>query len=159
LSEFDLPRLASAEGALATFPALPDTRIVVAPIGTGELFQRSPEVDPVTRTLRLRAALPSPGDGMRPGMLAELQIAVASVDAAVVIPAEAVVLDQGLPTAYVMLSGETFQRRDLVLGLADGDLVEVRAGLRPGEHVATRGAATIRMASLSPSSFGDGHAH
>ena len=77
----------------------------------------------------------------------------------VTIPAEAVVLDGGIPTAYVMLSGELFQRRELELGVRDGALVEVRAGLAPGERVVTRGAATIRMASLSPASFGAGHAH
>lgn len=159
ISEFDLSRVTAAEGAQATFPGLPGTGLAVTPISTGGLFLRSPEVDPVTRTLRIRAALPNAPDDVRPGILAELGIAVASVEAPVSIPTDAIVLDQGLPTAYVMLGGETFQRRDLVLGLRDSDRVEVKVGIEAGEHVATRGAATIRMAALSPSEFGHGHAH
>jgi RND family efflux transporter MFP subunit len=159
LSEFDVSRLSGAEGAVASFPGLAGLRLDVAPLAAGGLFQRAPEVDPVTRTLRLRASLPGAPGTLHPGMLAELAVAVASMDAPVTVPAEAVVLDQGLPTAYVLLGGESFQRRGLVLGLRDGDLVEVREGVLPGEHVATRGAATIRMAALSPSEFGHGHAH
>jgi cobalt-zinc-cadmium efflux system membrane fusion protein len=77
----------------------------------------------------------------------------------VAIPTEAVVMDQGLPTAYVMLEGELFQRRDLELGARDGDWVEVVRGVERGERVATRGAYLIKLAALSPASFGAGHAH
>jgi len=92
-------------------------------------------------------------------MLAELEIATGSVEAAVAIPTEAVVMDQGLATAYVMLEGELFQKRELGLGVKDGGMVEVLRGLEPGERVATRGAYIVKLAALSPASFGAGHAH
>jgi multidrug efflux pump subunit AcrA (membrane-fusion protein) len=92
-------------------------------------------------------------------MLADLEIAIAEVDAAVAIPAEAVVMDQGAATAYVMLDGELYQKRDLELGIKDGDFVEVRRGLAAGEHVAARGAYVVKLAALSPTSFGPGHQH
>lgn len=68
-------------------------------------------------------------------------------------------MDQGLPTAYVMLEGELFQKRDLELGARDGTWVEVLRGLEPGERVATRGAYVVKLAGLSPASFGANHAH
>jgi len=64
-----------------------------------------------------------------------------------------------LATAYVMLEGELFQRRELELGLRDGDRVEVLQGIAAGERVATRGAWVVKLAALSPASFGAGHAH
>ena len=96
---------------------------------------------------------------VRVGMVADLAIATGSVDAAVSIPFEAVVMDQGIPTAYVMLEGELFHERDLELGVRDGDWIEVRRGIEPGERLATRGAYLVRLAALSPASFGAGHAH
>jgi hypothetical protein len=96
---------------------------------------------------------------IRPGMFAELHISIGQHAASVVIPSEGVVLDQGLPTAYVMLEGEMFQRRELELGLEDGEWVEVLRGIAPGERVATRGAYVVKLAALSPASFGAGHAH
>jgi hypothetical protein len=68
-------------------------------------------------------------------------------------------MDQGQPTAWVMLTGEEFSKRVLRLGLRDAGRVEVFEGVAAGEHVATRGATDIRLASLSPASFGAGHAH
>ncbi len=96
---------------------------------------------------------------LRAGQAAELLLELGEVDAAVTLPEEAIVMDQGQPTAWVMLTGEEFQKRVLRLGLRDGGRVEVLEGVAAGEHVATRGAADIRLASLSPASFGAGHAH
>ena len=44
-------------------------------------------------------------------------------------------MDQGLPTTYVMLVGESFQLRDLGLDIDDGEWVEVKGGLRFGERL------------------------
>lgn len=68
-------------------------------------------------------------------------------------------MDQGLPTALVMLEGELFQKRELELGVRDGTWVEVLRGIERGERVATRGAYMVKLAALSPASFGAGHAH
>jgi hypothetical protein len=43
--------------------------------------------------------------------------------------------------------------------MRDGDLIEVRAGVEAGEHVATRGASTVRLAAMAPASFGHQHQH
>ena len=63
------------------------------------------------------------------------------------------------PTAFVLLSGESFQRRELTLGVRDNGFVEVKAGIEVGERVVTKGAYLIKLASLSPESFSAGHAH
>ncbi|MFT7464712.1 MAG: cobalt-zinc-cadmium efflux system membrane fusion protein [Pseudohongiellaceae bacterium] len=159
VSEFDLSQLSESPAAQVTLPALPTQRIPVGADGADGAAVMGSEVELPSRTVSIRYALPASLGAVRAGMLADLEIAVDVVDAPVVIPFEAVVMEQGMPTAYVMLHGELFQRRDLTLGLRDGDFVEVRAGIDAGEHVATRGAATLRLAALSPASFGHGHAH
>ncbi|MCB9508513.1 MAG: efflux RND transporter periplasmic adaptor subunit [Myxococcales bacterium] len=158
VSEFDIASAMAARDAVAVFSALPGVRVPLRRSGA-QLLALAPEVDATTHTVVVRGVLADGDPRLLPGMLSELEIGVASVDAAVVIPFEAIVMDQGLPVAYVMHGGESFDRRDLVLGVRDGDFVEVVSGVAPGEHVATRGASTIRMAAMSPAAFGPGHAH
>jgi cobalt-zinc-cadmium efflux system membrane fusion protein len=156
--EFDLPRIGEASAAVATFAALPGRRFELGGVSGGRPYIGQ-EVDASSRTLLVRYEMENPDGAVRPGMLAELEIATGSVEAAVAIPTEAVVMDQGLATAYVMLEGELFQKRELGLGVKDGGMVEVLRGLEPGERVATRGAYIVKLAALSPASFGAGHAH
>jgi RND family efflux transporter MFP subunit len=154
VSEFDLARIGDAAGAMGQFAALPAQRFALQ--GPPYIGQ---EVDPSSRTLLVRYELENPDGAIRPGMLAELHVSTGEHEARVVIPVEGVVMDQGLPTAFVMLEGELFQKRELELGVKDGGWVEVLSGIEPGERVATRGAYIVKLAALSPASFGAGHAH
>lgn len=158
VSEFDVARLGEAPRAVATFAAIPSRTFELRGPGGGAPYLGA-EVDGSSRTLLVRYELDNADGVVKPGMLAELLVSTGERDARVAIPAEGVVMDQGLPTAYVMLEGELFQRRDLELGLRDGGWVEVVRGIEPGERVATRGAYLVKLAALSPTSFGAGHAH
>lgn len=159
ISEFDLSRVRGAPSATATFAALPGLRIELASDAGGKLPYIGPVIDQVSRTTVIRFELRNGDGAIRAGMLAELAIATTTVEAAVVVPVEAVLMEQGIPTVYVMLEGESFQRREIEVGVKDGAFVEVRSGLAIGEHVATRGAYVVKLAALSPASFGAGHAH
>ncbi len=154
VSEFDLASVGTSPKAAVRFAALPDKRFDLS-----RNSYISQEVDANSRSLLLRFEMQNPENTVRPGMLAELEIATEEVDAPVAIPAAAIVMDQGMPTAYVMLEGELFQKRDLELGIKDGDWIEVRRGLSANERVATRGGYIVKLAALSPASFGAGHAH
>ncbi|MFN0008807.1 MAG: efflux RND transporter periplasmic adaptor subunit [Planctomycetota bacterium] len=156
--EFDVGRIGDASSAVAQFAALGTRRFDLrGPGGAGAYV--GPEVDPASRTLLVRFEIENADGAIRPGMLAELAISTGEHEAPVAIPVEGVVMDQGLATAYVMLEGELFQKRDLELGVKDGGWVEVLRGIEPGERVATRGAHIVKLAALSPASFGAGHAH
>jgi RND family efflux transporter MFP subunit len=159
VSEFDLHLLGESPTAVATFAALPERRVEIGASGGTGALSLLPVLDPESRTAVLRCEVANAGGSLKAGMLAELEIAVAKVNAAVAIPVEAILIDQGLPTAYVMLEGELFQKRELELGVKDGDRVEVLRGITAGERVATRGAYLVKLAALSPQSFGAGHQH
>lgn len=113
----------------------------------------------MSRTLLVRFLVPNPDGELRPGMVGVMRLASTVHKDAVALPASAVVLEHGQPSAYVMLEGETFQKRELQLGIRDGDFVEVLAGIQPGDRVATRGANAVKLAALSPAAFGPGHVH
>ncbi|MBI5364711.1 MAG: efflux RND transporter periplasmic adaptor subunit [Planctomycetes bacterium] len=159
VSEFDLHLVGPSSTGVVTCAALPGARFEVGGAEVGTSLKVLPTIDSVSRSAVLRCELQSGGGSIKPGMLAELEIATERAEAAVAMPLEAVLMEQGLPIAYVMLEGELFQKRELELGVKDGEFVEVRKGVAAGERVATRGAYVVKLAALSPTSFGPGHQH
>jgi len=158
LSEFDLDQLTETPSALLELPAFPGRRFDLRAMG-GELVDVGLRVDPATRTVPIRFELPNPDGVFRDGMVADVLLTTRHVADGVAVPEEALVLDNGRPLVFVMLSGETFQRREIETGIRDGGWVEIVSGLAEGERVATRGAYAIKLAALSPASFGHGHGH
>jgi membrane fusion protein, heavy metal efflux system len=159
VSEFDLAQVAGNPGALLRFAAYPGRTFDVLGEMDGRIVNLGRVVDPETRTLTLRYEVSNPGGLLRAGMFADVYLETGRADRTVAIPESAIVMDGGRPVAFVLLGGETFQKRSLDLGLRDGPLVEVRSGLQAGERVVTRGAYLVKLASASPASFGHGHAH
>jgi len=136
----------------------------------GEVFQGrvsylADEVAPESRTLRARADLENPDGRLRPGMFARVELSdPAEEDAppALVIPREAVQGQDGETVVFVALPGggdaRRFERRPVRLGRRSADLLEVLAGLDPGEKVVTEGAFLLKSAA-SEDELGGGHHH
>lgn len=155
--EADIERLRDATGA-AFFPQGFADEIDVTERG-GRLLAMGGVVDPRTRTIPLVFELPNPDRALRAGMSGRAHVFTGGVTEALAIPASAVVDEDGRPVAYVEAGGEAFERRQLVLGVRDGELVEVVSGLAAGERVVTRGAYEIRLAAVSGDVPAHGHAH
>ncbi|MBE7559536.1 efflux RND transporter periplasmic adaptor subunit [bacterium] len=125
----------------------------------GHVVQIGPVVDPRTRTMPIIYELPNPDNSLRPGMALNVFIETGHVENALVIPESAVVEEDTRPVAFVQVSGETFQKRDLVLGFSDRGWVQVQSGITEGEQVVVEGAYVVRLASVSTSIPAHGHAH
>jgi multidrug efflux pump subunit AcrA (membrane-fusion protein) len=78
---------------------------------------------------------------------------------ALVIPYSALIEEQGVFYAYVQTAGESFQKRELKLGISDGLLVQVLSGLSEGERVVTKGAYQIKLSQASGTMPAHGHEH
>ena len=59
-----------------------------------------------------------------------------------VIPREALAERGGKKVVFV-LKGQRVSRRDVVAGLGDDDIVEIRQGLEAGERIVVRGLETL----------------
>ena len=75
------------------------------------------------------------------------------------VPKDAVLTEAGRPYVFVQTGGESFARRFIEVGLRDGDLVGVRAGVQTGERVVTRGAYDVQLASAAGGLPAEGHLH
>jgi cobalt-zinc-cadmium efflux system membrane fusion protein len=158
LSEFDLAELPRTPNATFQLPAFPDRSFDVEAMG-GEFVGIGVRVDEQTRTVPIRFDCPNPDNLFHAGMVADVFLTTDSAVDCLAVPADAIVMDNGRPLVYVMLEGETFQRREVELGIRDNGWIEVVSGVAEGERVATRGAYVIKLAALSPASFGHGHGH
>ena len=159
VSEFDLGSLSATPGATLSLPAYPGWQADIINEAGGRFVHLGTVVDESSRVVPITYELPNPDGRFRVGMMAEVQVATRTVSEVVAIPEQAVVMDNGRPIAFVMLEGETFQRRELELGIRDNGFVEVISGVEASERVATKGAYALKLASQSPSSFGAGHVH
>lgn len=114
----------------------------VAPARTQVL----PAVDPATHTLELRLDLPAGIRGAVPGMFARAWLpAAATADARLFVPARSVLRRAELTGVYVVGADGRPLLRQVRLGRAEGDRIEVLSGVAAGERVALEPQAAARI--------------
>jgi multidrug efflux pump subunit AcrA (membrane-fusion protein) len=158
VSEYDLGRVRQAPGASYRLAAYPDQTVPILS-GGGRLIDVGAMVDPDTRTVPIRYEVPNKDGTLRVGMFADLLVETNRKQTALAVPKDAVVDEGGEVVAYVQRGGETFERRRVDVGIRDANLVEIRNGLAAGDRVATKGAYTIRLSTMSNAIPAHGHAH
>ncbi len=111
-------------------------------IFSGKVIRLAPMIDPVIRALRAEVEVEN-GEGLlRPGMYVEVTIIGEHREGVPVVPREAVTSRGGKWVVFV-LKGQRVSRREVVLGLGDDEIVEIRNGVEPGERIVIRGIETL----------------
>lgn len=150
--ERDLNRLAGNVTATFTTAAYPGQEFRGVVVDTGAV------IDERTRAASVVFQVPNSGRALRIGMQADVRLDAGESVTAMMIPKEAVLDNEGKKIVYVLLSGEEFQRREVMVGDEHGGKVAVLSGLQPGERVVTQGAYQIRLQELRPADAGV-HSH
>ncbi|MBM5810952.1 MAG: efflux RND transporter periplasmic adaptor subunit [Gammaproteobacteria bacterium] len=99
-------------------------------------------VDPVTRTVRVRARLPNPDGRLRPGMFLTVRVS-REPQPGLVVPEQAVIPERGSMYVFVVADGKV-ERREVQLGRRNPGEVEVIEGLAAGERVIVEGTQKVR---------------
>lgn len=99
----------------------------------GRVARVSPSIAEGTRTLPIEAEIPNPEGRLRPGTFAKADIVTAN-DAAIVVPADALVMFAGIEKVLIVDGGQARERR-VRTGLRQGDRVEIVEGVAPGDVV------------------------
>jgi RND family efflux transporter MFP subunit len=158
VSEYDLARVRQAPGASYRLAAYPDRTMPILS-GGGRLIDVGAVVDPDTRTVPIRYGVPNPDGTLKVGMFADLLVETNRRESTLTVPKEAVADEGGEVVVYLQRGGETFERRRVEVGIRDATHVEIRNGLAAGDRVATKGAYTIRLSTMSSAIPAHGHAH
>jgi Cu(I)/Ag(I) efflux system membrane fusion protein len=96
-----------------------------------------PELDPKTRTLRVRLRFENPSRRLLPNMFARVTIHVESVGSVVHIPREALIRGGSMDRVVLALGEGRFRSRSVKVGVESGDRVAILQGLAPGDRVVT----------------------
>jgi RND family efflux transporter MFP subunit len=142
LYERDFSHVSVGTPALVTTTAFPDQRI------TGKVAYIDPQVRPETRTAKIRVEVPNPGQQLRLGMYAEVNVAsLGAGKESILVPRPAVQNVGDRTVVYLADSGQPghFIEREIQLGeVSDGDQVVVVAGVKREDRVVTSGSFSLR---------------
>ena len=95
-------------------------------------------VDTATGTIRLKAAFDNKGRALWPGQFVNVQITLATIHDAVVVPSQAVQTGQQGQFVFV-IKADTAELRPVNAGITHKDMTVIEKGLAPGEQVVTDG--------------------
>ena len=111
----------------------------------GKVFFVAPFVEPVSRTILVKAEIPNGEALLKPGMFANLQLTLQIRDNAVVIPEAALsqILDGDRALVMVVDAQAKVALRPIKVGVRLPGRVEVREGLEGGEKVVVEGLQKI----------------
>jgi len=101
-----------------------------------------PQVDPMTRTLKVRLDASNPGTRMKPDMFVNVEFGVAG-SPQLTVPAEAVLDTGDRQTVFVDLGDGYLEPRQVAVGERFGDRVTIARGLSAGERVVSSGTFLI----------------
>jgi len=97
-----------------------------------------PQVDPATRTLKVRLQVDNPGYALKPDMYGQVELHTAAARRLVV--PQSAVLDSGdRQTVFVDAGDGHFEPRAVTVGVRSGGVAEILSGLRAGERIVTSG--------------------
>jgi Cu(I)/Ag(I) efflux system membrane fusion protein len=102
-----------------------------------------PELDPKTRTLKVRIRFDNEDEMLRPNMFARVTIHGENTGPVVHVPREAVIRGGTIDRVVVALGDGRYRSRPVTLGIESHDRVAVRSGLKAGEEIVVSGQFLI----------------
>ncbi|MBR9907174.1 MAG: efflux RND transporter periplasmic adaptor subunit [Gammaproteobacteria bacterium] len=109
----------------------------------GEIRSIDSRVDPLTRSILVRAVLPNTDNKLRPGMLLRVNL-LRSVDKTMILPEKAIVPISEQSFVYVIDENNIAKQTPVTLGRRKPGIVEVINGVKPGDRIVTEGMVRLR---------------
>ena len=101
------------------------------------------KVDMATRTLKVRATYPNPGENILPGRYTSVEISKREIKDALAIPSEAVIPEMGKDIVYLYKNGVA-EPQEITIGIRTESRVQVLQGLNVGDTLITSGVMQLR---------------
>ena len=138
--ERDLQRVREGTRATVTTTAYPDRPL------EGRVSFIDPQLNTGTRTAKIRVEVPNPLGDLRLGMYTDVAIAAVGTASVLSVPKEAVQSVGDRQFVYLPSPSDPtkFIEREVRLGRALGDQVEVLAGVSAGDSVVSKGSFFVR---------------
>jgi RND family efflux transporter MFP subunit len=113
---------------------------------SGRIVRIGASLSEQTRALTVEAEVANGRNQLRPGMFAKSNLILSKASPVVLVPQRSIVTSAGLSKIFVIESGKAVERI-VQTGVIDGDLIEIREGIREGEIVATSNTEKLQQGS------------
>lgn len=120
----------------------------------GTIYAFDPRIDAGTRTVVIRAVCDNPDGVLLPGAFANVELALATLDDAILVPAEAVIPGVSEKNVFVLVDGKA-ERRAVEIGTRTANQVQILSGLKAGDRLIVSGLQQMR-AGLAVADVADG---
>ena len=118
---------------------------------SGRVSAISPAADPKSRVYSVEVTIPNPRNQLKSGMIASLALGGENLPTTVLaVPLSAVIRDPQNSQAFAVLIAEgvgdpiTVRSRNVELGDAYGNMIQLLGGVKAGERVVTAGSTLVR---------------
>lgn len=118
----------------------------------------SPSMSEISRTVKLRIAVPNQNGHLLAGMFARVKIFLPGDELALTLPRAAMLKDDGRNFVFVHYKEDYYIRRPVITGRAFNGLIEIKKGLNGSEVIVADGAFLMKSDVLR-SKMGAGCAH
>lgn len=125
----------------------------------GRLISRGNSANRQSRTIPFIYELNNPKSKLPLGLFTTVYIDTESRKETLAVPESALIEEEGNFVVFVQVSGESLEKRPVNIGIRDKGWVEITSGLTAGEHVVTKNAYQVKLASLSSEAPAHGHSH
>ncbi len=107
------------------------------------IYAINPVIDPLTRSINVRAILQNPSKNVMPGTFAEVLVTTNYLNDALLIPSQAIVQSINEQIVFVSENGKV-RRKVIKMGNRTADMVHVPAGISAGDTVLTTGLLAVK---------------
>lgn len=141
ISESRLDSTKAGKRVNITFNSFPDKKI------QGKVQAVGDNVDPATRTVKVRIILPNESHKYKPGMFARVEF-IDDAKAPLVLPFTSIFTVESENYVFVEEMKDTFRKKKVVIGNSNADYVEILQGLKKGDSVVTEGVMLLKGLSV-----------
>ena len=129
-----------------------------AKIFHGKVVFISPEIDDESKSIKVRVDVDNSEHLLKLGMSISGELIYHTDRESLIVPKSAIQLVNNENVVFVPQEKDEIEIREVVLGHAVGELIEVKSGLIKGEQVVVNGSFYLKS-EREKEAFGDGHAH
>jgi membrane fusion protein, multidrug efflux system len=108
-----------------------------------KIYAIEPKVDPVTRTLPIRAVYANTANKVIPGSFANIKVTIDNINNAVMIPSQALIPELEGQKVFLYKNGRAVPQ-NVETGIRTADRIQITEGLSAGDTVITTGILQIR---------------
>ena len=137
LPESQAARVRAGQQLMARIPGMPEH------LFEGRVESVGNTVDPQNRTIPVRARITNPGAMLKHQMAVEVRIVSGMRKEGLLVPASALVEDEGITVVYVKEENR-YERRPVTVGTISYKMAEILSGVEAGEKVVTAGAYQLK---------------